>query len=85
MLAERKCRMDRCCKYLYRIRLDNTSDVIEFNKAATRIPGKVYLVNGNRRLNAKSFLGVHLAKLSWDEIYVECEDNCRFELRKFIA
>ena len=77
--------MERCCKYLYKIELPTTTDVVEFNKAATRIPGKVYLVNGDKKLNAKSFLGVHLARLSWDEIYVECEGNCRYELRKFIV
>jgi len=77
--------MERCCKYLYKIELHTTADVLEFNRAATRVRGKVYLVNGEKRLNAKSFLGVHLAKLAWNEIYVECEDNCRFEFRKFIV
>lgn len=77
--------MERCCKYLYKIDLRTTADVLEFNRAATRIRGKVYLVNGDKKLNAKSFLGVHLAKLAWDEIYVECEENCRYELRKFIV
>ena len=76
--------MDRCCKFLYKIDLPTTADVIEFNKAATRVRGKVYLVNGDKKLNGKSFLGVHLAKLAWDEILVECEDDCRFEFRKFI-
>ena len=77
--------MERCCKYLYKIELPTAADVVEFNKAATRIPGMIYLVNGDKKLNAKSFLGVHLARLSWDEIYVECEENCRYELRKFIV
>ena len=69
--------MERCCKYLYKIELRTTADVLEFNRAATRIRGKVYLVNGEKKLNAKCFLGVHL--------YVECEENCRYELRKFIV
>ena len=77
--------MDRCCKFLYKIDLPTTADVIEFNKAATRVRGKVYLVNGDKKLNGKSFLCVQLAKLAWDESLVECEDDCRFEFRKFIV
>lgn len=77
--------MERCCKYLYRIELETTADVIEFNKAASRFSGKLYLVNGNKRLNAKSFLGVHLAKTAWSEIHIESDENCYLEFRKFIV
>lgn len=77
--------MQKCCKYLYKIELHTTADVIEFNRFATRFAGKIYLVNGNKRLNAKSFLGVHLAKMAWNEIYIESEENCYFEFRKFIV
>ena len=76
--------MERC-KYIYKIELVTNSDVLEFNRIATQFHGKVYLVNGNKRLNAKSFLGVHLAKIAWDEIYIESDENCYFEFRKFIA
>ena len=37
--------MERCCKYLYQIELVTNGDVVEFNKVATKFPGKVYLVN----------------------------------------
>jgi len=77
--------MERCCKYLYKIELVTNGDVVEFSKVATKFPGKVYLVNGNKRLNAKSFLGVHLAKIAWDEIYIESDENCYFDFRKFIV
>ncbi len=77
--------MDKSRKYLYKIELATNADVVEFNKAATRYHGKVHLVNGHKRLNAKSFLGVHLAKFAWDEIFVETEDNCYLEFRKFIV
>lgn len=77
--------MERCCKYLYKVELFTTADVMEFNRAAARFSGKLYLVNGNKRLNAKSFLGVHLARMSWDEIYIESDENCYFEFRKFIV
>ncbi len=77
--------MEKVCKYLYKVELVTNSDVLEFNKIATQFKGKVYLVNGNKRLNAKSFLGVHLAKIAWDEIYIESDENCYFDFRKFIA
>ncbi len=77
--------MERCCKYLYKVEISTNADVVEFNRIATRFQGKVYLVNGNRRLNAKSFLGIHLAKMAWSEIYIESDENCYFEFRKFIV
>ena len=77
--------MERCCKYLYKIELVTNSDVLEFNRIASKCEGKVYIVNKNKRLSAKSFLGVHLAKIAWDEIYVESDFNCYFDFRKFIV
>ena len=77
--------MEKCNKYLYRIELVTNADAVEFNRTATRFPGKIYLVNGNKRLNAKSFLGVHLAKIAWDKIYIESDENCYFDFRKFIV
>lgn len=77
--------MERVLKYLYRIELATSRDVIDFNRAATRFPGRIYLVNGNKRLNAKSILGVQLAKMTWDEIYLESDENCQFDFRKFIV
>lgn len=72
-------------KYLYKINLDTGSDVAKFNRIASRMQGKVTLVSGNKRLNAKSILGVHLARVAWDEIWVESEYDCYFEFRDFMA
>jgi hypothetical protein len=71
-------------KYLYKINLVTVSDVMEFVRIASKLEGKVYLVNGNKRLSAKSALGVHLARMAWNEVFVESETDCFFELRKFI-
>ncbi|MBE6626261.1 MAG: hypothetical protein E7628_03630 [Ruminococcaceae bacterium] len=71
-------------KYLYAIELVTASDVIEFTRAAIKCPCDVTLVNGKHRLNGKSFLGVALAKVSWDEVYVETERDCYFAFEKFM-
>lgn len=71
-------------KYLYKVELVTTSDILQFTKIACKCKGDVLLVNGKHRLNAKSFLGVTLAKISWDEMYVETDFDCYFEFEKFI-
>jgi hypothetical protein len=71
-------------KYLYKVELVTTSDILEFTKIACKCKGDVTLVNGKHRLNAKSFLGVTLAKISWNEMYVESEFDCYFDFEKFI-
>jgi len=71
-------------KYLYKVELNTTADITEFVKIASRIPGKVTLISGNVRVNAKSILGVLYAKMKWDDIYVESESDCWYEIRKFM-
>lgn len=71
-------------KYIYKIELTTANDVLEFNRIATKCPGNVTLINGKHRLNAKSFLGVHLARMTWNEIFVETDFNCYFDFSKFI-
>lgn len=71
-------------KYLYKIELVTAGDILEFTKIASKCPYNVSVVNGRHRLNAKSYLGVMLAKMSWDEIYVEADCDCYFEFEKFI-
>ena len=71
-------------KYLYKIELATNADVIEFVRIATKCRGSVMLVNGRRRLNGKSILSVAMARVSWDEIYVETVTDCHFEFEKFI-
>ena len=72
-------------KYLYKINLRSASDVFEFTRAAVKYNGDLNLVNGKHRLNAKSALGVALARVSWDEIYLECEKDCYFDFERFIV
>ena len=71
-------------KYLYKINLDTSADVSEFVRAASKIDGEVAILCGTKRLNAKSIFGVLYAKVAWDDIYVECEKDCWYDLRKFI-
>ena len=71
-------------KYVYPVELVTSGDILEFCRIASKCPYDVALVNGKHRLNAKSFLGVTLAKVSWDEIFVESGFDCYFEFEKFI-
>ena len=43
------------------------------------------LSKNKKKLNAKSFLGVHLARMAWNEIYVETDFDCYFDFEKFIC
>jgi hypothetical protein len=71
-------------KYRYRIVLDTTADVLAFNRIATKIKGDVLLVGEDLTLNAKSFIGVRMASIAWDEIYVESDVDCYNDFQKFI-
>lgn len=71
-------------KFVYPVELVTSRDILEFTKIATKCPYDVNLVSGKHRLNAKSFLGVTLAKVSWEELYVEADYDCYFEFEKFI-
>ena len=71
-------------KYMYKVELVTSADVLGVVRIATKCSYPVWVVNGSRRLNAKSILGVTMARISWDEIYVEAEFNCYFEFEKFI-
>lgn len=77
--------MNKAYRYLYRVDLVTGSDVIEFVKIASKAEGKVYLVSGNKRINANSILGVYLAKAAWSNVCVEADYDCYFEFRKFIV
>ena len=70
--------------YRYRIELDTNADVVEFNRIATKIKGDVLLVGEDLSLNAKSFVGVHMARIAWDELYVESDVDCYNDFQKFI-
>jgi hypothetical protein len=70
--------------YRYRIALDTTADVLEFNRIANKIKGDVLLTGEDMNLNAKSFIGVHMARIAWDELYVESDTDCYHDFEKFI-
>lgn len=75
-------------KYRYKIELVTTSDIAEFNRIAEQCRGNVAIVSGadgRHRLSARSFLGVHLAKLTWNDIYVETDFDCYRDFAKFIC
>ncbi len=72
-------------KYIYKINLDTPAEIMDFAKIATKCPYEVYVVNGRHRLNAKSYVGVVLAKMSWDEMSVEADCDCYFEFEKYIV
>ena len=71
--------------YRYKIRLNSTADVIAFSRTASRCPHDISLVNGHHRLNAKSYLGVALAKIAWDSVFLEADYDCYFDFEKFIV
>ena len=70
--------------YRYRIALETNTDVIEFNRLANKVKGDVLLTGEDMKLNAKSFIGVHMARIAWDELYVESDTDCYHYLEKFI-
>ncbi len=71
-------------KYVYRIVLDTASDVNAFTAAASLCKGEVYLVGEHMKINAKSLLGVHMARVAWNELYVEADFDCYHVFEKFI-
>lgn len=70
--------------YLYRVVLDTASDVNEFNRIASACEGEVLLVGENMKVNAKSLLGTHMARIAWDELFVEADFDCYHMFEKFI-
>lgn len=75
-------------KYRYRIELVTTADIAEFNRIAEQCRGIVAIVsgtNGRHRLSARSFLGVHLAKVTWNEMYIETDFDCYRDFARFIC
>lgn len=75
-------------KYRYRIELVTTADIAEFNRIAEQCRGSVAIVsgtNGRHRLSARSFLGVHLAKVTWNEMYIETDFDCYRDFARFIC
>ena len=72
-------------RFIYKIELSSASAIFDFVKSANKLSYDVMLVNGKHKLNAKSYLGVLLAKVSWDEIYIESDTDCYFDFEKYIV
>jgi len=75
-------------KYRYKIELVTTSDIAAFNRIAEQCRGNVTIVSGpdgRHRLSARSFLGVHLARLTWNDVYVETDFDCYHDFARFIC
>ena len=70
--------------YQYRIVLDTVSDVNAFNRIASACPGEVYLVGEDMKINAKSLLGAHMARVAWDVLYVDADFDCYNAFERFI-
>ena len=74
-------------KYVYNISIDTMADAKKLVSVATKIKGKVVLQSGERfRVNAKSFLGVVLAKrLNYSDLKIIMDEDHYHEFEQFIA
>ncbi len=71
-----------------KINLDTQSDVLEFCKIVSDLPGEVRIVgmdNGQQvSVNAKSLLGL-LYSQTWNDIWCESENDIYSSISKFSA
>ena len=74
-------------KYVYKITIDTMADARKLVDIATKIKDKVILQSGEKfRVNAKSFLGVVLAKkLNYDDLKLVMDEDHYHEFEHFIA
>lgn len=60
-------------------------DINELVNIASKVNGKVQLVDGSDfRVNAKSLIGA-LASMEWDNLYIESEQEISGKIQKFIV
>jgi hypothetical protein len=71
-------------KFVYKVELATAADIFNFVRIAAQCPYDVEVINGRHRLNAKSYMGVMLAKASWEEVYVCADNDCYFEFEQYI-
>ena len=74
-------------KYVYSISIDTMADAKKLVSIATKIKGKIVLQSGEKfRVNAKSFLGVVLAKkLNYNDLKIVMDEDHYHEFEQFIA
>ena len=73
--------------YHYNIELVTLSDIREFVSIATTVGGTLKLTSGDDfSVNAKSFLGVMLAKkLNWENLTLIADHECYHDFKQFIV
>ena len=73
-------------KYVYNITIDTMADARKLVDIATKIKDKVLLQSGEKfRVNAKSFLGVVLAKkLNYNDLKLVMDEDHYHEFEQFI-
>jgi hypothetical protein len=73
-------------KYSYNISIDTMADARKIVDIASKINGKVVLYSGEKfHVNAKSFLGVVLAKkLNWSDLTIVMDNDHYHEYEKYI-
>ena len=71
----------------YKVEIETLAEVREFVNIATTCKGKLFLESGeNFKINAKSLLGVIIAKkLNWSDITLVAEEECYAKFAHFIV
>lgn len=68
-----------------KIRLDTASDARKFNAIASRLKGKIYIVDGEGlKVSAKSLLG-SLYAMEFKELWCESEEDIYHAIEEFIV
>lgn len=73
--------------FVYHISIDTMADARQLVDIASKIKGKVVLYSGEKfHVNAKSFLGVVLAKkLNYSDLRIVMEEDHYHEFERFIT
>lgn len=72
-------------KFRNRINLVTMSDVNDFSAAIAKVPGRILLTDDNGcSVSARSQLGLALASLEWDAVYVISETDIASSIMKWI-
>lgn len=68
-----------------KVNLETGSSIQHFVDICSRIPEKVFLVDGdNFCVSAKSLLGA-VATMDWTEVYVVCKKDIRASIMDYLA
>ena len=74
-------------KYVYSITIDTMADARKLVDIASKIKGKIVLYSGEKfHVNAKSFLGVVLAKkLNYSDLKIVMDEDHYHDFESFIS